>query len=221
VISLGAVFAFKSAIDMTDQNRRSAFMGEIIPRWEWRTFGTEKFGEGEAKIRQSGDANVRISGEVYILSRMSMNNTKVRDGLMDIKTLQQVNSDKLEQWMPILKAEFPLNRETISKVFDAFKVEIPDLERKEYTFNQYLKEVIEACDDLVAVRVEKERHGYIIDETIVEIATVTFNDKPFRTIAIEHADPELVINTVRKFGLDGYENINYLRAMKNSVGMEV
>ena len=37
-----------------------------------------------------------------------MDNTKIRDMLMDIKTLQQVNGDKLEQWFPIMKAGFPL-----------------------------------------------------------------------------------------------------------------
>lgn len=196
-------------------------MGEIIPRWEWRTFGKEHFGSSEDNIRKSGEANVRISSEVYILSRNSMNNTKVRDRLMDIKTLQQVNADKLEQWMPILKAEFPLNQETIAEVFKAFNVDLPNLERTEYTFDQYLKEVIEACEELVAVRVDKERHGFTINDTIVEIAEVLFNDKPYRTVAIEHADPELVIRTVRELGLGEYENINYLVAMKSSVGMAV
>ena len=195
-------------------------MGEIIPRWEWRTFGEGSFGEGEEMIRQSGEAKVRTSGESYILSRKSMNNTKVRDDLMDIKTLKQVNDDGLELWLPILKAGFPIPATTIAEVFEAFNVPMPKLEREEYTLVEYLSEVIGACDDLVVVAVEKKRHGYMVEGTIVEIAEVTFNGKPYRTVAIEHEDPALVYETVKKLKLDGFKNINYLRAMKQSVGMD-
>ena len=34
---------------------------------------------------------------------------KVRDGLMDVKLLEQVSDDGLEQWTPVLKASFPLS----------------------------------------------------------------------------------------------------------------
>ena len=43
---------------------------------------------------------------------------------------------------------------------------------------------------------------------------------PTRTICVEHEDPQNVINTVRQLNLDRYENINYLRAMKDAVGMD-
>lgn len=194
-------------------------MAEIIPRWEWRTFGTETFGVAEDRIRAAGEARVRHSAEVYILSRQSMNNTKVRDDLMDIKTLVAVNDDGLEQWNPILKAEFPLGGKVLTDIFAAFGVDLPDLARESYTFEQYLAELIHPQPELEAVDVVKERHGYLIDGTIVEIAEVTFNGKPWRTVAVEHEDPGLVQATVAKLGLSELENINYLRAMKASVGM--
>ena len=87
----------------------------IIPRWEWRTFG-ESFGEAEAKIRSHGEAKARSSAETYIVSFDSPNNTKIRDGLMDIKKLENVNADTLEQWNPVLKSGFPLTREVLSQV---------------------------------------------------------------------------------------------------------
>ena len=194
-------------------------MPEIIPRWEWRTFGTAGFGEGEDLIRAFGPAKVRHSTEVYVLSAQSMNNTKVRDGLMDIKTLKAVDDHALEQWNPILKAEFPLGADTLAKIFAAFGVQLPTLARETYTFDQYLAELIRPHADLAAVDVVKERHGYMVDGTIVEIAEVTFNGIARRTVAVEHEDPALVWATVGKLKLDGFENINYLRAMKAVVGM--
>jgi exopolyphosphatase / guanosine-5'-triphosphate,3'-diphosphate pyrophosphatase len=194
-------------------------MAEIIPRWEWRTFGKSSFGVGEDLIRGKSEAQVRKSGEIYILSSRSMNNTKVRDDLMDIKTLKAVNDDKLEQWNPILKAAFPLKPEVLPDIFNAFSIPLPQLARDAYTLEQYVAELVKPRPELRVVEVAKERHGFMIDGCIVEIAEVTFDGMPFRTVAVEHIDPKLVIDTVRSLKLDHFENINYLRAMKSAVGM--
>ncbi len=67
---------------------------------------------------------------------------------------------------------------------------------------------------------QKERSIYVINLAIVEIAETTFNGVPSRTVCVEHEDPQNVINTVRQLSLDGFENINYIKAMKKAVGME-
>lgn len=194
-------------------------MSEIIPRWEFRTF-TNDLGEAEINIRKHPEGKTRESDEVYILSEVSMDNTKVRDDLMDIKTLQQVNEDRLEQWLPIMKGSFPLPVSEIEKVFKCFKVAVPKFERTEYTFDQYLKEVIGTSKLLKAVNVHKKRTGFTINNTIVEIAEVTVDGNTIKTAAVEMEDPELVIKTVKEVGLDKFPNINYLRGLKNLVGMK-
>jgi exopolyphosphatase/guanosine-5'-triphosphate,3'-diphosphate pyrophosphatase len=194
-------------------------MAEIIPRWEWRTFGDQVFGGSEELIRGRSQAQVRKSAEIYILSKLTMNNTKVRDELMDIKTLKAVNQDKLEQWNPILKAAFPLGADVLPGVFTAFGLSRPAFQRDAYSLAQYLDELILPRPELKVVQVVKERHGFMIDGCIVEIAEVAFDGLPCRTVAVEQEDPGLVIATVRALQLDRYENINYLRAMKRAVGM--
>lgn len=194
-------------------------MQEIIPRWEFRTF-TNDLGIAEENIRKFPEGKTRESDEVYILSEVSMDNTKVRDDLMDIKTLQQVNEDRLEQWLPIMKGTFPLPIAEIEKVFKCFRVAVPKFERSEYTFEQYLNEVIAPSTLLKAVNVHKKRTGFTINNTIVEIAEVTVNGKTIKTAAVEMEDPELVIKTVKEVGLDKFPNINYLRGLKNLVGMK-
>lgn len=194
-------------------------MTNIIARWEWRTF-TNQLGQAEENIRRFPEEKTRESDEVYILSEVSMDNTKIRDDLMDIKTLLQVNEDRLEQWYPIMKESFPLNVSKIEQVFKCFKVAPPKFERTEYTFQQYLDELIRPSKLLKAINVHKKRTGFTINKTIVEIAEVTVEDKVIKTVAVELEDPALVIRTVRELGLDVFPNINYIRGLKNLVGMK-
>ncbi len=194
-------------------------MQEIIPRWEWRTF-TNDLKKAEENIRKHAEGKSRESAEVYILSEVSMDNTKVRDNLMDIKTLQQVNEDRLELWLPIMKGTFPLPVAEIEKVFKCFRVSVPKFQRDQYTFEQYLEEVIRPSKLLKAVNVLKKRTGFTINNCIVEIAEVKVDDKWIKTAAVEMEDPAMVIKTVRELELDTFPNINYLRGLKNLVGMK-
>jgi hypothetical protein len=195
-------------------------MNTIKARWEWRTFG-DTFGSAETKINSFPTDKVRNSSELYILSKKSMDNTKIRDMLMDIKTLQQVNDDKLEQWYPILKAGFPLTLENLGDVFRAWKAKAPSFQRETYDYKEFLHDLVEPHPDLRIVSVEKERHGFMINGCIVEIANLKFDGKPVRTVAVEMEDPGQVMATVRELQLDGFENINYLKALKRFVGMDV
>lgn len=196
-------------------------MGVIIPRWEWRTFGKE-FGKSEELIKAHELGNFKKSSEKYILTEMtSGENCKIRDDLMDIKSLKQINEDKLEQWYPTLKETFPMKKETIADLFtNFFKVEVPAFERDEYTYEQYLEEVVKPTKGLEIVDVYKERSIYVINEATVEIAETTFNGVPNRTICVEHEDPANVMKTVRELGLENLPNINYINAMKQAVGMK-
>jgi hypothetical protein len=73
---------------------------------------------------------------------------------------------------------------------------------------------------LKAVNVLKKRTGFTINNCIVEIAEVKVDDKWIKTAAVEMEDPALVIKTVRELELDTFPNINYLRGLKNLVGMK-
>ncbi len=194
-------------------------MSEIIPRWEWRTFGGS-LAEAAGAILEHEVTRVKESVEQYIVSKKGHDNVKIREGLIDIKTLLNTNADGLEQWTVLLKEGFPVNAEKLAAIYDSFRVERPQKERHELAFDEFMNEWVRDEDDLPVVRVEKKRNGYMIDGCIVEIAQVGFNGRPFETIGIEHEDPALVMATVRKLGLTRYENVNYIRAMKRSEGID-
>ena len=190
----------------------------IVARWEWRTFGAE-FEEPEKRIRMHEQGNFKESEEVYILSRNSDENIKVRDDLLDIKSLQNVNEAKLEQWFPTMKATFPIGREQLVELFKVFKIPEPIFGRKEYSFEQFLNELVRPNQNLRLVNVKKKRYIYVINGAICEIAETEFDGVALRTLCVEHEDPELVLKTVRELACEDYPNINYIQAMKKTVGM--
>ena len=84
------------------------------PRFEFRTFGQCFCDEHKRMARLSIPVPEKVwersTDEIYILSRTNdINNTKIRDGKMDIKTYVQT-IDGLEQWNPLMKGEFLLQK---------------------------------------------------------------------------------------------------------------
>ena len=69
-------------------------MGTIVPRWEWRAFG-RNFGRAEEAFVALTPERVQMSDELYLVSPGG-ENVKVRDDVMDIKVLREVNDDGLE-----------------------------------------------------------------------------------------------------------------------------
>jgi hypothetical protein len=202
------------------QSREERTMEKIIPRWEYRIFA-DGLGAVEGNIRAHECTRVLDSAEDYIICRSSGNNVKIRDGLLDIKQLENINDDTLEQWMPVLKVGFPCPADDVARIFSAFDLTRPEMTRNEYAYDQFIAEVIGGIDDLAVVKVVKKRHGFMIREAIVEVAEVTFDGVPLKTAAAEHIDPVLVMELVRELGLDAFPNVNYIKAMKRVVGMEV
>src|SRR5512139_3833670 len=99
-------------------------MDTIVPRWEWRTFGTA-FGAADAKFAALATEKVQESDEIYLLSPVTDANVKIRAELMDLKTLEQVSGAGLEQWRPVMKGTFPLLLADVNTVCVALGVPPP------------------------------------------------------------------------------------------------
>ena len=199
-------------------------IGEISkPRFEFRSFGQD-FDEAHYRMARLSvpvpeKEWERNSDEIYIVSRTNdINNTKIRDGKMDIKTYVQT-VDGLEQWNPLMKGEFPMKREVLlNEVFPAFQVEMPELNKDEYSYDEFI-EMVKNHPDLQAVRVHKERYGYMVKNTICEYALVLINGAMVVSINSESTEVEDIIKTISDINTEGVENINYLQAIKRVIGM--
>ena len=199
-------------------------IGEISkPRFEFRTFGRDFQEAAYLMSRLSVPVPEKVwertSEEIYIISKTNdINNTKIRNGKMDIKTFVS-EVDGLEQWNPLMKGEFPMKAEILEKeVFPAFRVEMPKLDNDEYTLEEFL-EIVKNNPDLQAVTVEKERYGFMVNDTICEYANVYINGAMVTTINSESTEISDIKKTIKDLGLEGVENINYLQAAKRIVGM--
>lgn len=205
-------------------NKEKMEIGTISkPRFEFRSFG-QCFCEAHKRMaRLSVPVPEKVwerhSDEIYIVSRTNdINNTKIRDGKMDIKTFVQ-SVDGLEQWNPLMKGEFPLTTDVLQhEVFPAFMVEMPKLTKASYTYDEFMA-MVEEHPDLVAVRVHKQRFGYMVNDTICEVGNVLINGARVVTINSESTEINDIKKTIADVGLEGIENINYLQAIKRVIGM--
>ena len=186
-------------------------MNMITPRWEWRSFG-QRFGLAEERLAALPTKGVQESDEIYLLSAGG-GNVKVRAALMDIKALKQINADGLEQWIPVMKAEFPLAADDATKVFEALRLPAPALLRASYTFDQFIEEFAKPGGAIRTVKVHKRRTRYTVGGCMAELSEVVANGKPTRTIAVESTDAQAVIDAVRELGLGGYTNTAYPRGL--------
>jgi hypothetical protein len=198
-------------------------VGEISkPRFEFRSFGQDfnKQVERMAKLSVPIPEKLRVrhSPEIYIMSRSNnINNTKIRDGKMDIKTYVQT-VDALEQWNPLTKTEFPVSAHFLKNdIFSAFQVKIPEQTKTEYTMDEFMA-MVKEHPDLQAVNVVKERFGYMVNDTICEVGNILINGKKVMTINSESTELDDIKKTIIDVGLDGVENINYLQTIKRVIG---
>jgi len=145
---------------------------------------------------------------------------KIRDGLMDVKRLQAVDGNGLEQWRPVLKGIFPLGAADVRTVLGALGVSDRELTREAFTLEQLVGEVVEGDPALTAVAVHKRRVHYRLGDCMAELSEVTSGTRSSRTIAVEAEDPELVAATVRELQLADRPNVCLARGLKTLLGLD-
>jgi exopolyphosphatase / guanosine-5'-triphosphate,3'-diphosphate pyrophosphatase len=183
----------------------------IVPRWEWRTFGGS-LDAVEAELGRWDDAGGSESDEEYLLSAEA-DNVKIRDALLDIKVLREVDHEGLERWEPTLKASFPLDASTLATVFEALRHPLPELSRLAYSQDQLLSELIEPIDTIRVTLVHKRRVRYTLRECMAELSHLEVDGRPIRTLALESIDPASVVAQVAALGLQDRVNTSVPRAL--------
>ena len=171
-------------------------MGEIVPRWEWRTFARKV----EPRIDLAAHPRTRHveSSEIYLAAPTAEGNSKIRDDKIDIKILQQRSDDGLEQWKPALKASFPLSADQVAEVYRALNLAAPPGAGD--------------CDLEAFLRmVDRDERAWVV---LVDKVRDLYDSETFQTVAVEDPDPAKVRDTVARLGLQGRENISYLAAIQ-------
>lgn len=193
------------------------------PRFEFRSFGQDfdRIHHRMSRLSVPVPEPVweRRSDELYVMSRTNdIHNTKIRDGKIDIKAWVR-DVDGFEQWGPLMKGTFPLPDAVLrDQVFPAFQVTLPALSPGDCGYEQFLG-LIAAHPELQAVRVHKQRFGYMVHDTICEYAVVLINGARVVSVSTESTELDDLKRTCADTGMMGLENINYLQAIKRVIGM--
>jgi exopolyphosphatase/guanosine-5'-triphosphate,3'-diphosphate pyrophosphatase len=182
-------------------------------RWEWRTFGDDLGGAAE-RLGSMPPERVADSDDTYLLSAEGVDAVKVRDGLMDVKNLEQVDDDGLQLWRPVMKSALPISVDDARQVLAALRVAAP-LDRETYD----LDELAAAAGGAVrVVPVHKTRRHVTIGGCMAELTDLRAGERSTRTIAIESEDPARVVAAVRELGLGSRSNVSVPEGLKTLLG---
>lgn len=186
-------------------------MSQTELRWEWRMFAKQIDLQGElAAFERTRHVE---SSETYLISVLSQANLKIRDGELDIKTLESVDRNGLEQWKPDTNISFPLSPDRVMAVYGTLNLATPELDRDDYDFEAF-RALIGGDGRAMAVDVNKVRDQYDVNGCTVEVSDVTVDGDAYSTVAAENASQSLVLDTLEMFGFRRRENVNYVRLIK-------
>jgi hypothetical protein len=194
-------------------------VSDIGARYEFRVWG-----ESLTDLRQTLERRATpvraVSRETYLVSHATDRcNAKIRAGLIDIKILL-AESQGLEQWHPVIKAAFPLDRGFIaSQIFPNLGIQTPQLPRPRYQTSEFLNEVMATQPGIAIVEVAKTRLQFDLVTCLAEFTVVIFNGLTRDTVAIESASPNEALRLIHEIGLDGAENLSYVRYIKRMLGL--
>jgi exopolyphosphatase/guanosine-5'-triphosphate,3'-diphosphate pyrophosphatase len=190
-------------------------LAQIVPRWEWRTFGQDL---GAAEDAFGAVERVEESDEIYLLSRDGDASVKVRDEVLDVKGLLAIDDHGLEQWVPVAKRGFPIPRDDVGAALARLRVAAPLLDREAYTVEGLLDEVVRPLEALLAVEVHKRRTRYTVGGCMAEISEIRTANGSTRSVAVESEDPARVMAVLRSAGLATRANVCMARGLKALVG---
>ncbi len=180
------------------------------PRFEFRVFG-ENFKRALSILSNIIPLRENIkSSETYIVIKNDLSvNIKIRDNSLEIKTLIE-NNNFLQKWKPVLKIDFPLDKETLkNEVFPYLKLnETILLKEQLYSQKQFLQ-LFENKRSIIISKVKKERTFYIFESILCEVTKVNLQDSDITTLCLETENKEELKSFISFLKLDKIKNTSY------------
>jgi hypothetical protein len=190
----------------------------IIPRWEWRCFAPALKALAD-RAAASGAGAPRESDEIYLLDLERTENAKIRDGVLDIKRLRDVDADGLQLWEPVFKAAFPLRRSDLEAAFAAWGLHAAAT-GDTYALDEFLADVIAPRPDFRIARVHKARSGFTFAGCIAEFVRLTVDGIALESFSLEQEERTRIVAALAQLGLDGHANTSYPAGLKRALGIE-
>jgi len=188
----------------------------VVARWEWRIFG-DAFAVAQRRLTASAPERVEHTDEVYVVARGSDASVKLRAGRLDAKRLLRVDGEGLEQWEPVVKADFPLGADALGSVLALLGAAEAHAGEGAEDVDALLA-LVAREPTLRAVRVHKNREHYTFAGCMAESTELRTPMGAIHTLAVESPDPERVSAAVSALGLADRAVVSVPRALKALVG---
>ena len=189
-----------------------------IPRWEWRTFAPF---DGERLKGQLGAAITHgtRSHEITILCARSKHDVLIKGDVLRLKWRKQVSPSALELWDQVLSEAFPCSSEVVLRLFDAWVLPLPALNRTTYSKDQFLAEILPQHAELRPIAIAKRSETFLLDGISCELTVLTADQVELNCFGIEHEDPGLVLQAIHRLGLEGWPNTSYPQGLKTALNL--
>jgi len=187
-----------------------------MPRWEWRSFAPsfEAFRQGHPELSPSPAVT---SQEVCLLRQKSMHDVQIQDGTVRLKWRKETGPGGLELWDPILSAGFPCPPMVVARLFEAWGIPVPRLDRSEYTQEQFLDVVRRHAPEVDAVNIVKQSETFQLDGVSGEFARLEIRRARIECLSVEHEDPGLTLQVIARLGLRARGNTSYPQGLKDAL----
>jgi hypothetical protein len=187
-----------------------------MPRWEWRSFAPsfDAFRQDHPELSVSPAVT---SQDVCLLCRTSTHDVQIQDGAVRLKWRKETGPGGLEMWDPVLSAGFPCSPMVVARLFEAWGLPVPKLERSEYTQAQFLELVRRHTHDIYAVGITKQSETFQLDGVSGEFARLTIRHARVECLSMEHEDPGLTLQVIARLGLRARGNTSYPQGLKDAL----
>ena len=196
-------------------------MNEIVPRYEFRIFGTY-LGMAEQRLRALASCeSIGESREIYLLDgdRVREMNVKIRHGKLELKRLID-RHQRLERWRPDGQWAFPVAPDTLRDTLwpDAH----PDLVTARSTMlsgNDLLRLVAHRDVSLQRANVAKRRFRFSLRDCRAELDQLLVNGAAIESLAVESENPQTLLGLQSTLRLEDCENQCYPLALSRILGI--
>lgn len=195
-------------------------MNQVVPRFEFRTFG-QNLAWAEGRIQKlSQTKTVRESKEVYILrSKEWHRNIKIRGGRLELKELVEQRQG-LQRWKPAGHWDFPIGLNEIQEtILRGSRTGNRHLATATFSKRRLLDDIVRHSHELFRANVFKRRVIFNVNCCSTEVDDILVNGALIRSVAIESEDADTVIATRLELRLGDCENISYPLAIARIMGL--
>jgi exopolyphosphatase/guanosine-5'-triphosphate,3'-diphosphate pyrophosphatase len=188
----------------------------MTPRYEYRVWAQDLDQLKTRLAMHCEPFGERVSRETYVVLEVDFN-VKIRSEILDVKQLMRTQQG-FQLWTPILKEAFPLPTPTARDVLAKLTGLNPPIVGGEALKTDRFLALAEETGAAVA-SVHKQRHGYLLEGCILEVALVTIDGFSLHTVAVESEDLDNATMVADRLGINDLPNQSYPAAIRQALGM--